>query len=85
METSLIDDIGNLFNGENLSIAANIVAVVGGLYGTAKFLQGKEPKFLESNDNSVKIENSLGDVTYIDNRVFKIYQNNRTVRESISQ
>jgi hypothetical protein len=30
-------------------------------------------------------KNTQGDVTYIDNRVFKIYQNNKTVSESISQ
>lgn len=85
LETSLIEAVGNLFNKENLVIAESIVGVVGGLYGLAKFLKGKESKLLESNDNSVKIENVKGDVTYIDNRVFKIYQNNKTVRESISQ
>lgn len=85
LETSLIEAVGNLFNKENLAIAESIVGVVGGLYGLAKFLKGKDSKLLESNDNSVKIENTKGDVTYIDNRVFKIYQNNKTVRESISQ
>lgn len=85
LQSSLIDAIGNLFTKENLEIAGNIVAVVGGLYGTAKFLKGEEPKVLESNDHSVKIQNTKGDVTYIDNRVFNIYQNNKSVRESISQ
>lgn len=85
LETSLIESIGNLFNKENLEIAGNIVTVVAGLYGAAKFLKGKEANVLETNDNSVKIENVKGDVTYIDNRVFKIYQNNKIVRESISQ
>lgn len=85
LETSLIKSLGNLFNKENLEIAGNIVTVVAGLYGAAKFLKGKDAKVLESNDNSVKIENVKGDVTYIDNRVFKIYQNNKIVRESISQ
>lgn len=85
LQSTLIESVGNLFTKENLGIAASIVSVVGGLYGTAKFLKGKEPKVLESNDNSVKIENGEGSVTYIDNRVFKIYQNNKTVRESISQ
>ena len=85
LQSSIIEAVGNMFTKENLEIAGSIVTVVGGLYGAAKFLKGKEPKVLESNDNSVKIENTQGDVTYIDNRVFKIYQNNKTVRESISQ
>lgn len=85
LQSSLIEAVGNMFTKENLEIAGSIVTVVGGLYGAAKFLKGKVPKVLESNDNSVKIENTEGDVTYIDNRVFKIYQNNKTVRESISQ
>lgn len=85
IESSLLENIGNLFNKENLALAANIVVVVGGLYGVAKFLKGKEPKVLDSNENSVRIENTQGDVTYLDNRVFNIYQNNRSVRESISQ
>jgi hypothetical protein len=85
LQSTLIDAIGNLFSKENLEIAGNIVAVVGGIYGAAKFLKGAEPKVLESNDQSVKIENNSGDVTYIDNRVFNIYQNNKAVRESISQ
>lgn len=85
LQSSLIEAVGSLFTKENLEIAGSIVTVVGGLYGAAKFLKGKEPKVLESNDTSVKIENIQGDVTYIDNRVFKIYQNNKNVRESISQ
>lgn len=85
LQSSLIEAVGSLFTKENLEIAGSIVTVVGGLYGAAKFLKGKEPKVLESNDTSVKIENTQGDVTYIDNRVFKIYQNNKNVRESISQ
>jgi len=85
LESSIIEAVGNLFKKENLEVASSIVGVVGGLYKVAKFLKGKEPKILESIDSSVKIENTQGDVTIIDNRVFKIYQNNKTVRESISQ
>lgn len=85
LQSSIIEAVSNMFTKENLDIAGSIVTVVGGLYGAAKFLKGKEPKVIESNDNSVKIENVEGKVTYIDNRVFNIYQNNKAVRESIAQ
>jgi len=85
IEATLIDNIKGLFTKDNLEIAANIFAVVGGLFGFAKFLKGGKPEVLESNDLSTKIKNTKGDVTYFDNRVVKIYQNNKSIRETIAQ
>jgi hypothetical protein len=75
----------NLFSKQNLEIAGHIVKTVGGLYKAAKFLMGKEPKVIESNNQSTRIENNQGDVIYLDNRVFNIYKDNKIVRESLGQ
>jgi len=85
IEATLIENIKGLFTKDNIDIAASIFTVVGGLFAFAKFLKGGKPEVIESNDISTKIKNTKGDVTYIDNRVIKIYQNNKLVRETISQ
>jgi len=79
IEATLIENIKGLFTNDNIDIAASIFTVVGGLFAFAKFLKGGKPEVIESNDISTKIKNTKGDVTYIDNRVVKIYQNNKLV------
>lgn len=61
-----------------------LMELVGGVYSLAKFLRGKNPKSVESVNNSVTITKNDGNVTYIDKRVFNIYQN-KSVRNSLSQ
>ncbi|MBC7391678.1 MAG: hypothetical protein H7329_20960 [Opitutaceae bacterium] len=86
IETSIaVDAVKHLFTKETLGFAADVVGVVGGIYGLAHFLKGKKPQTIETTDNSVKIVNESGKVTYIDNRVFQIYSNNKAVQHSITQ
>lgn len=78
--------LSSLYSNNNLSIASNIVTVVGGLYGFAKYLKGKKPKNIEEQKNgSVKITNDSGDVTIINGDVYTIYNENKIVRDSISR
>lgn len=78
--------IANLFSNESISIAANIITVVGGLYSFAYFLKGHKPQKVEKQDgDKVKITNNNGEVTIIKGNVYNIYSENEQVRNSISK
>jgi len=85
IHSGLLNNIGNLFTETNLTSAADIVTIISGLYSVTKFFAGKEKTVVERNDNSTMIKNTKGDVTYVDNRVFDIYQNNRVIKDEISR
>jgi hypothetical protein len=85
LESNLLEAVENLFTKNNIEIASSLMTVVGGVYTAAKFLKGKKGKVLEAGPETTKIESQGGDVTYIDNRVYTIYENNKLVREAISQ
>jgi hypothetical protein len=77
-----------VFSKDAVSHVTNLVKTVSGLYNLHKFLDGKKPKDVStienSVDNSIKIENNTGDVTYFDNRTFNIYQGNKTIRQAMT-
>jgi len=75
---------GDLFTSENLSLAADIFAVVGGLYGLKKWISknGKPEVVKPINDNSIEISNNNGKII-ISNDVYNIYQENPKVRENL--
>jgi len=70
---------------DSLGYAKTLVDTVGGIYSLVKFLKGEKPKEIERVDNSVKIENNNGEVTFIDNRVYNIYNDNARVNNAITQ
>ena len=63
----------------------DLVKSVGEIYKLAKFTKGEKTNVIEHNNDSVKIENVKGDVTYIDQRVYNIYNTNNTIKEEITQ
>lgn len=77
--------IASLFSSDSINYAADIIAVVGGLYGFAKFLGGNKPRGIENQGDNVKIENNKGDITIINGNVYNIYNENKSVRDNISK
>jgi len=79
-----IQNVAQLFTHENLTHAKDVIGLLTGAYKIFKFLKGKSPKNIETTNNGVKIEDVKGNVTYIDNRVYKIYQNS-AIEKHMSQ
>lgn len=75
---------GDLFTRDSVALAAEIVTIVGGLYGLKKWiaLNGKPEIVKPINDNSIEISNNNGKVV-ISNNVYNIYQENPKVRENL--
>lgn len=75
---------GDLFTSDNISLAANIVTTVGGLYGLKKWVSknGKPEIVKPCNDNSIEISNNNGSIV-INNNVYNLYQENPKVRENL--
>lgn len=75
---------GDLFTTNNLSLAADIIGVVGSLYGLKKWIakNGKPEIVRPHDDNSIEIVNNNGSIT-INNNVYSIYQENPKVRENL--
>lgn len=67
---------GEFFTTNNLSLAADIMGVVGGLYGLKKWIaKNGKPEIVMHDDNSIEIVNNNGSIT-INNNVYSIYQEN---------
>lgn len=74
----------DLFTRDNMTLVAEIVTIVGGLYGFKKWIakNGKPETVKAKNDNSIEISNKNGKIT-ISNNVYNIYQENPKVRENL--
>lgn len=77
--------INSLFSSNSVSYTANIIGIVGGLYGLVSFLKGKKPKAIEPENDKIKITNNNGNVTYVEGNVYHIYNENKIVRDTISK
>ena len=80
----ILQNVASIFTKDAIGYAADLAQTVAGAYGLYKFLGNGKPKVIESTDNSVKIENNNGDVTYIDRRTFYICEKNILIRENIA-
>lgn len=80
----IANNSGDLFTRENLTLAAEIVTIVGGLYGLKKWIAkfGKPEVIKQVDDKSIEISNNNGNIT-ISNNVYNIYQENPKVRENL--
>lgn len=80
----ITENTPSLFTRENLQLAANLVVVVGGLYGLKKWLsiKGKPEVVKEKEDESIEIRNKNGSIV-IDKRVYNIYRNSVNTRENL--
>jgi hypothetical protein len=79
------DSLKNLLTRENIETAGAIIGGFVGLIELKKFLKGKEIKSKEEVKNKIKIENEKGDVIYIENFVYNVYENNTIVKDALSQ
>jgi len=79
------DSLKNLLTRENIETAGAIIGGFIGLIELKKFLKGKEIKSKEEVKNKIKIENEKGDVIYIENFVYNVYENNTIVKDALSQ
>lgn len=79
------DSLKNLLTRENIETAGAIIGGFVGLIELKKFLKGKEIKSQEEVKNKIKIENENGEVIYIENFVYSVYQNNTIVKDALSQ
>lgn len=75
----------SLFSSQNVNYASNIINITGGLYAFAQFLKGKKPQKTNSQGNSVEVTNVNGDVTVIQNNVFNVFNDNKSIRDSIAK
>lgn len=82
---SVLEKAQKLFSGSAATAVANIIAIVGGIYGIAKFLKGKKPKSIQSDNDKSIIINDDGDTLIIENLTINIYVNNKTIQESLTQ
>lgn len=80
----ILENIPGLFNESNIGYAADVVGVVGGLYGLKKWLsKNGNPDNVELiNDNDIKISNNKGSIV-ISQNVYNVYSTNPKVRDSI--
>ncbi len=77
--------IQSLFSSEAVGYGANIIAVVGGLYGLSKFLKGKKPNKVTQDDKTTEIINFNGDKQVFNNVTFNIYNENKEIRDNITK
>lgn len=77
----------SIFSKDTVEYAGNIVGVVGGLYGLAKFLKGNRPKKTESkpDKNQIEITNIDGETTVFSNVVVNIFNDSQVVRENVAK
>lgn len=80
----IAENAPNLFTKENLQLAANLVVIVGGLYGLKKWVstKGKPESIKEKGDDNIEIQNKNGSIV-IDKRVYNIYQTSSNTRENL--
>lgn len=75
---------GDLFTRDNIALAAEIVTIVGGLYGLKQWISayGKPEVVKVVSGDNIEISNNKGRIT-ISNNVYNIYQENPKVRENL--
>jgi len=80
----ITENVGSLFVKDNISLAAEIITIVGGLYGLKKWISrnGKPEIIKQVNDNEIEISNNKGKII-ITGDIYNIYQESPKVRESL--
>ena len=88
IQLELIDFVKNAtqyVNPQNIETTSYIILSLVGLFELKKHLFGSKPNDIVKQGNTVKIENKNGDIFYIDNATFNIYEKNPVVKESLSK
>lgn len=83
---TILDNLKNLLTKDNVEYAAAIIGSLVGLIELKKFLKGKKAKSIEEKSSEkVKIENEDGQVIYIENFTYTIYENSTIVKDALAQ
>ena len=83
---SALEHLKNLLTKDNVEYAAAIIGSVIGLVELKKFLKGKKAKSVDQKANEkVRIENEEGEVIYIENFTYNIYQNSPIIKDALAQ
>jgi hypothetical protein len=82
---TVLGNLKNLLTRENIDTAGAIIASIVGLIELGKFLKGKKEKSKVKDERGVKIENEDGDVIYVENFTYNVYEKNATVKDAMSQ
>lgn len=73
------------FSSDNVSYAANLITVFGGVYSLFKFLGGKKATQIEQFKEGYNITNSQGATIYVDRSTHIVYQDIPRVREKLGK
>lgn len=83
---SALEHLKNLLTKDNVEYAAAIIGSVIGLVELKKFLKGKKAKSVDEKTNEkVRIENEEGEVIYIENFTYNIYQKSPIIKDALAQ
>ena len=83
---SVLENIKNLLTKDNVEYAAAIIGSFIGLIELKKFLRGKKAKSIEEKSSEkVRIENEDGQVIYIENFTYIVYENSSIVKDALAQ
>ena len=77
--------VTGMLSGADSSLIKNIVNIVTELIKLKLGLKGERPQNVETIDAQTKITNSDGNVTYVDNRTFHIFNRNTTVTQELER
>lgn len=80
-----LDSLKDIFTKDNFNTAGSIITTLVAFIEIKKFLKGDNVKSKEERHNKVKIENKNGDVLYIENFVYNLYENNPVIEDSLAQ
>lgn len=79
------DVVQNLFTKENISVAAEVMTIIGGLYGLKKWMSknGKPVKVEYLEEDKIEVSNNKGSTIIVEKNVYNIYQGSPRVRENL--
>jgi hypothetical protein len=77
--SQLIDSSETLLTKNNLTVIAELISVLGGIFGLRKFLKGKKPKEVKESEANTIITNSIGNKITVENKIYNIYHNNQNI------
>ena len=84
MKEFFFDMLTKHITKENISTAANIVAIFGGMLSIRQFLKGEKPKKVEGKKQQTIIFNGDGNRIVVDNRAYKMYLEDQATDTAIA-
>jgi hypothetical protein len=82
---SLRTALTELITRDNIGTAAAVMAITIGILQLRALLKGGRPKNVTLTGDNLYVENNDGKVMVIDNRTYKMYNHNVTIKNSVSK